>query len=76
MIASFPRSGVSVKRVQDTFRSGNYGRKGDAPDLYHVALENTSAPLVVKTLKDSLALAKMFKVSGQCCPHGFGSERR
>jgi hypothetical protein len=36
--------------------------KGDA-DLYHVALENTSAPLVVKTLKDSLALAKMFKVS-------------
>jgi hypothetical protein len=37
--------------------------KGDAPDLYHVALEHTSAPLVVKTLKDSLALAKMFKVS-------------
>jgi hypothetical protein len=54
MIASFPRSGVSVKRVKDTFRSGNFMvTKGDAPDLYHVALENTSAPLVVKTLKDS-----------------------
>jgi hypothetical protein len=33
MIA-FPPSGVSVKRVKDTFRSGNFMvTKGDAPDL-------------------------------------------
>jgi hypothetical protein len=34
----------------------------DAPDLYYVALNNSTAPLVVKTLKDSLLLTKMFKV--------------
>jgi hypothetical protein len=59
-----PPPGVSCQACQGYFRSGNFMvTKGDAPDLYHVALEHTSAPLVVKTLKDSLALAKMFKVS-------------
>ena len=64
MMAGFPRSGTSTKRAKETFRSGSFMvTKGDAPDLYYVALGSTSAPLVVKTLKDSLALSKMFKIS-------------
>jgi hypothetical protein len=53
MIAPFP-AGVSVKRVKDTFRSGNFMVVSEMHLTYHVALEHTSAPLVVKTLKDSL----------------------
>jgi hypothetical protein len=51
-----------MKRVvKETYRSGNYMvTKGDAPDLYYIALNNSTA-LVVKTLKDSLLLTKMFK---------------
>jgi hypothetical protein len=58
-----------MTRREDMFRQACQGYFDQATSTkemhptYITPLEHTSAPLVVKTLKDSLALAKMFKVS-------------